>query len=496
MNFLDRAILSLFPGWGAARLRNRYIARSFTGADLDRLRNRASYQNLGPKTENRQSRERLLNVARDLDRNNSYAHGAFNSIVANVIGSGIRMEAQAKTRAGKPLETVNRQVEATWGEFVDACDIEGRRSFYEIQRLVERELWVAGEILIARVVPRDKRPIPLALEVIESERLAPIDREVGNNRVIQGVEYAPSGAIVAYHVYENHPSDSLTPQEPKAIPASRVLHLFHMTRPGQSRGHSQVACVARNFEAIGQYMDHELTRARVASSFALMIKRGGMSMAPKFPSSGDASATYDDNDLPTDANSNPLGYLEGGMIFTGGPNDSIEGTGPAIHAHAFAEFISTNLRAIATGMNISYELLARDFTQTNFSSARQSYLEDGRHWRPRQEFLAGHLNNPVFQWFTDACIMAGRAPFVGSWRKIRADWVTPPREYVNPVDEVNADILALRENLTNYPKICARHGTDARDNIRINAEIRQIATDAGLPETAALDPAQQEAMMK
>lgn len=483
MNVLDRMIAYLFPGWGARRAESRFVTRQFTGADLDRLRVRASYQNLGPVTENQASRARLLNVARELDRNNSFAHGAFNSLVDNIVGKGILLESRVGFKNGRLREPINRQIEAEWSTWSRACDLRRQLSYSEIQRIVDRELWVAGEVLVVRSDPGDRRRVPLAIDVVESERLADIDRDLENgNEVIQGVEFSPGGPIVAYYLYDRHPSDLKAVAEPTRVPASRVLHLFRAMRPNQIRGLSRVASVARNFEALAQYMDHELTRARVGASFAVMIKRGHLGLAPKWPSAGQSAATTDDNQ-------NPIGHLEGGMIFSGGPNDSIEGTGPAIQTSAFEEFITVNLRAIAVGLNMSYELLARDYTKTNFSSARQSDLQDRRHWMPQQQFLTDRLNDPVFQWFVDASIVAGVAPF-GMFSGLAPfdeteefldhAWITPPREYVDPTKEQDADERAVASGFTNVQKIAAKHGTDVHENIRLNAQIAAEAKEAGV----------------
>ena len=489
MNWFEKSILILFPSWAAKRAEARYLARQFTGADLDRLRIRNAYSNVGPITENRQSRTTLLNVARNLDRNNSFAHGAFNAIANNIVGKGIKLESRVQTTNGKLLEGINRDIENVWREWARGADITGKMDFYEIQHLVERELWVAGEILVANVSPLDKRKVPLALEIIESERLSAIDDENGKNRIVQGVEYTDQGKIVAYHIHKNNPADSIYGDKIERIPASRVLHLFRSIRPNQVRGLSRIAPVARNFEAIGQFMDHELTKARVASAFALMIKRGGLGYAPKFPNTGDSTIATDANGNVVDNNNNPLGHLEGGMIFYGGPNDSIEGTGPSVQASAFAEFIATNLRAIATGLNISYELLARDFTKTNFSSARQSSLEDKKHWEPLQQYLNNHLNDSVYNWFIDRAIIAGVNPFArNTSRQYLVEWILPPREYVDPLKEVDADIKAVQSGFTNLQKICSKHGTDAHDNLRLNSQLLKDAEEQGLNVTALLKP--------
>jgi lambda family phage portal protein len=481
VNLLEKAILMAFPGWAARRAASRYIARQFTGADLDRLRGRRSYTSQGPVTENTAARPTLLHVARDLDRNNSFAHGAFNSLIDNVVGRGISLEARVAFRTGRLREKVNREIEAAWTEWSKKADLHRIHSYAELQRLCDRELWVAGEVLIIRTESRGAG-IPLALEIADSERLAALDSDEKNgNEIVQGVEYTATGAIVAYHVYPRHPSDSRAVTQAERIPAERVIHLYRLTRPNQVRGISRVASVARNFEALGQYMDHEMTRARIAASFAMMIKRGGLGLAPKFPSPGASADT-------TDANDNTLAHLEGGMIFTGGPNDSIEGTGPATTTTAFEQFVTVNLRAIAVGLNMSYELLARDYTKTNFSSARQSDLQDRRHWSPRQQYLNDHLNDRIFQWFVDSAIVAGVQPFpqfygfTGRYGSTGIDhgWITPPREYVDPTKEQDADERAVASGFTNIAKIAAKHGTDVHENLRINSQIAEEADELGL----------------
>ena len=475
MSWLESMILHFFPGWAARRAMNAHVARQFTGADLGRLRTKKNYPSYGPKAENRQTRATLLAVARELDRNNSFAHGAFNSLVNNIVGRGFGLEARTQSRDGKLFEPANRLIEEEWKAWAAKADSRGRLTYGQIQQLVERELWVAGEVLVVRTVARDDgRTVPLGLEVVESERLAAIDGTgKGSNTIVQGVEFNSRGEVEAYHIYADFPGDSVATPELNRIEAVRVLHLFHQYRPGQARGHSRIASVARNFEALGQYLDHELTRARIAASFAMMIKRGGLSMAPKFPLPASGDPTTDDN-------GNVLGQIEGGMMFYGGPNDSIEGTGPSVQTTAFEQFITVNLRAIAIGLNMSYELLSRDFTKATFSSARQATQEDIRHWSPRQVFLNEHLNDPVFVWFVDSAILAGVQPFSSNERRIDWEWIMPGRDYIDPKVEAEADILLIQSGFTNAQKVAAKHGTDIHENLKLNARIKEAAEAQGL----------------
>lgn len=485
MNALDRAITAVFPGWGMRRLEARLLARSYDSLDQTRDRPTPKRQDPGPVQENRQNRQALLNDARDLDRNNAFAHGVFNSIVDNVVGPGIRLEARLATAGGKLRRKQNEEIEAGWSDWARGVDPTGTLSFWQLQRLVERELWLAGEVLVIQSPATDGRRVPLALEVVESERLAAEDSTFGfdglpnvreGNRVVQGVEFTTSGAIAAYHVYDAHPQDGLAEAKIQRISANRVLHLFHTRRPGEVRGASRTAPCAKSFMALNQYLDFELTKARVSSAFAVMVKRGRGRAGFALPSTGDAADAKD-------TALNTMGYVSPGMIVPGGPNDGIESVGPSITSTAFDPFVTLIARQIAAGLNVSYEIMTRDFSKHNFSSIRQSFLEDRRHWEPRQNYLIERFCWPIWGWFSSAANLAGVPPFTTLTEKTsrQIEWIPPGWDWVDPLKEKQADALGAKTGFQNVKKIAARHGEDLIENIRALAEAKRVFEEEELP---------------
>jgi hypothetical protein len=135
MNIIDRAIAGLFPVWGAKRALARYALRSYDASNTaERLRARKPPLVTGPIEEGRLNREKLAAIARDLDRNNSWAHGVFNSLANNIVGSGFKPQATIRKRRGNGLDQkTNDRIEDAWRRWADSADITGKRSIYDLQ---------------------------------------------------------------------------------------------------------------------------------------------------------------------------------------------------------------------------------------------------------------------------------------------------------------------------------------------------------------------------
>lgn len=466
MTLLDRVIAWLSPARGFERLAAREALRSFDALTIDRLRARPNPLSMGPRQETEAGREKLLQTARDLDRNNGWAHGVFQALTDNIVGDGIMPEVQIRGPRGGLKTELNDFVEREWAEWAKACDRDRQTSFYDLEALVERELWVAGEVLVQHTV-RDGR---LVLELIQSERLANKTEEktAGGGKILQGIEYDAQQRIVAYWIYPDDPADGGAANAPIRVKASEILHLYHPDRIGRIRGLTRIHPVANTFSALAQYLDYELTRARIVASWALLLKRQNRKMT--VPVVEGASTT--------DESGNPLLHVHGGMIFQGGPSDSLESAGPSIQTTAFEPFVVLMLRMVAVGLNVSYELLTRDFSRTNFSSSRSSALEDRRHWRPRQKFLMRRLCEPIHQQFLGVLRIQHATKFAAiDPRQIPVFWRAPGWDWVDPMKEVQAEELAVRNGFKAPQDVCAEHGRDFYAVVDQLAEAQKYAEE-------------------
>ena len=472
---LERAIAAISPTWAERRAVARFNlallngSRSTSGAGpgINDQAARAAAARVGTVDEDvKNFRARDLAAARSLMARNSWARGAVNSIVGNVVGRGMSAECDVRTRQGDPNTDINEAAEERFNAWAKTCDITGRRSLKALQRQLYAERWIAGEVFIRRHMRQDRMITgslpPLALEVVSGEMLS----DQTDEKVKQGVEINERGVPVAYHFLKS-PESSDTVR----VRAEDVIHFFRPHRPGAVRGLSPLAVVETSFEALRRYLNHELTRAGIASAFVALHKIGGAGIRGLQTSPSQDSTDAAGNSL--------LSILDGGgMLLTGGPQDSLESVAPAIQSTAFDPFVRLVLRSIATGLGISYELLARDFTQTNFSSARSSNLEDRRQWEPEQDDMADLVLSRIWDWYVDAAKVAQIRPLTqrDDWP---VNWMAQGWLWVDPMKEAQALELACKLGVDNVIAASRRQGRDFYDNVRKKAEAERYAEDQG-----------------
>lgn len=492
MNRLTRLMTYLAPGRMKAAadaqtaLAKAEGARSFDAADLlNRLRGRAATAVLGPKGETAASRPNVLTAARDLDNNVSWVHGVFNAIANNVIGEGIRPEPRVRKKRRSPGddtlaydERANDEIKEAWDRWAEnGVDLNRKTSFYELQWRVSREVDVAGETLVVMSADptADVGRIPLVLDHVSAERLDSKDGKTeGGTEIVQGVEYDAIGRIQAYWIWPEDPKDATSPNASSVrVPANRVLHIFDPHRPGAIRGMPRIHSVVNTFEALAQYLDFELTRARVASAFALMVKRGGIPANLLDMNAGEDT---------TDEAGNPVSIAEGGMLLTGGPNDGFESAAANIHSTAFPDFVKLMIRSAAVGLNVSYGFLARDYSDSNFSAARQQFLEDVRNWRPRQKLIVRGLCVPIANEFYRWAVISGVSPFFQRYRPDEFDlrWRTQGWEWIDPQKEIEADLMAIRGGQKSPQECAQERGRDYYEIVEQIAEAKKFAESAGV----------------
>ena len=502
---IDKMVGTLSPAWGAKRIHARRVfeqitQRTYDAAKQDRRTGSWHTSNQSADLSLLSNADLIRSRVRDLVRNNAYAAGILRTIVRNVVGNGIKPQAMVSIgstrRRDTPDDKFNKAAELLWNRWQKRADITGRMSFYEIQRLALREVHEAGEILIHFVRSEDRsRPLPLALELIEADRLAgdavfPRNRntETGNE-IRRGVEINAAGEPVAYWLYPVHPNDLNTlATRPVRMDASEFIHLFKSDRVGQTRGISTFAPIVRWLKDLHFYLENELQSSAVASCFSVAIKTvdGG--------AGGGLVDTNDDDSTDTDGNQ--FEYIQPGMVARLLPGEDIEVINPIRQNSSSEAWINLMIRSMAVGVGLSFERLSRDYSKTNFSSNRASDLEDRREFRPEQDWLITHLCEPVWNRFITSAVLEGadgfpgEGAFLGDFDKwTTSSWQPPGWEWVDPQKEAKASEIALGSNLTTLKDELGKRGKDLRETLEQKAREKTMMDELGLtPEPEADKP--------
>ena len=143
--------------------------------------------------------------SRDLNRNDAHASGITNTMTTNVVGTGIRPQSRIEREvlgiSDRKADKFQKQAERVWKQWLPIADAGRRMDFYEIQQLVDRQILENGEAIIIPVMLKD-RPFSLALQVIESDRLATPPEHSGNKSVRGGIRLGENGEPISYFIQD------------------------------------------------------------------------------------------------------------------------------------------------------------------------------------------------------------------------------------------------------------------------------------------------------
>jgi len=441
---------------------------------------------------------------RDLGRNEALTASAYQTYRDNIVGHVLRLSAQPAYRMlGRDKEWSDEwgnSVEAwfqTWSDSAE-CDAARTQTLLGLTHQALTGALMNGDALaVATWEPRPDSLWSTRLQMIEADRLDTPPLLASRSDIRKGVEIDRYGAPVAYHVRKTHPGDLGSGFDDfERIPAftpwgrRRVIHLYDKERSEQSRGKPIVAAVMKDLRMAGNYSQAELKAAVVNALVAAFIESDlpQDSVAALFSGGGE--------DLI-----NPLQYwneafsaanaprLEGGAVIPIPIGAKLASHNPGRPATAFGVFMGSVVRRIAAGMHLPYELLLKDFSKTNYSSARAALLEAWRFFLGRRRWLSDMWLQPIYELWMEEAIALGRVLAPGfysnkyAWLKSR--WVFAGRGWVDPVKEATAAKLRLETGLSTLEMECAEQGLDWEDVLEQQARERSRRQKLGLPEPGA-----------
>jgi len=417
------------------------------------------------------------NRSRDLVRKVSWITSAVDSIVANVVGDGIRPMSMA------PDPEWRKAALAVWGDWAQEADADGLSDFYGLEASATRAMVEAGEVFIRirRRLTTDGLAVPIQLQVLEAEHVPLWKNEAGGpgqNRIVSGIEFDGMGRRRGYWMYKDHPGESIMTggsiaQQPVFVPADQVIHLYRALRPGQVRGVPWVAPVMLRTRDLLEYEDAEIVRKKTAAMYAGFITQMNPDGDPLGVDGEDTDGT-------------PLASLEPGTMQVLDPGEDVTFSSPAEVGGSYDAFMQVQLRAIAAGVGVTYEQMTGDLRGVNFSSIRAGLNEYQRRTEPIQKgVVAFLLCRRVWETVVTEAIATGALSAPDGYLKnprpwLRAEWVAPGWRYVNPSQEIAAEKDAVRSGFTSRQKVARGHGADVEDIDRQNSEDQKRQDDLGL----------------
>lgn len=491
LNLPDRIIRYLSPMRAARRAAARHAlefqAYYYKGARSTRLTNNwATTQESIDTTFQGGELQTLRDRSRDLNRSDPIAAGITDTFCVNAISTGITPQsaivADMVPATPDQIARAQQQAEWVWDVWQKRAEVTGRMTFPEIEFLATRQILESGEFLaVRRSIQRPGIPYLLTLQIVEPDRL-----DTPNGASIQpnmryGIEQNTDGAPIAYHIRRSHPGDifrtSQNAYEYQRIPAfddagrPNVFHVFPILRPGQTRGVPFFAPVIERFKILADYLDAELVRARVSACFAAFVKTSNPY--------GSAVGRSDET-----ANSQRLESLEPGTIEYLGEEQEITFSNPTQPGTTFDQFVERILRMIGAALGLPIELVLKDFSKTNYSSARAALLQAYRMFGVWQQMIINHLCQPLWELLFEEAVLRGQieAPSFELFKPAytRATWIPPGWQWVDPQKEVEAHKTAVEMDFETLAEVCASRGGDWEANLEQKQRIKAKYESLGL----------------
>lgn len=428
----------------------------------------------------------LRSRARELARNNPVVRSYLGLRAANVVGpDGIRGQAQVFDEAGNFLKDECAALEAAFADWSQSASVCGRLTLTEFAQLVDNTIAIDGEALVQLVnLPTSHSKYGFGLRLVDADLLDhEYSRAAGRgangervNEVRLGVELDEFSRPVAYHVWSAHASDyNQATRERLRIPATEMLHLYEHNRPGQNRGVSLLNSVMVPLKMLEGYQEAELVSARISSA-----KVGWLRYT-------DAAAAELSHEVPN----SPLHYTaEAGSIQMLPPGLEFQSWDPGHPGNSYDPFVKSKLREVAAGLKVSYNSLTADLSGANYSSLRSGLLLERDQWRALQRRIIDKLYKPVFRAFVENAVLLAAAGEVEHWPAplaIDTDryancmrWIARGWDWVDPLKDINAQVVALNNGLASRSEILAERGGDFESVLtQLNREKQQLA-EAGL----------------
>jgi lambda family phage portal protein len=286
----------------------------------------------------------------------------------------------------------------------------------------------------------------------------------------------PGDQFMATQVADGYPLDASYYARVAAKVGHRpgAFHSFLPKEPEQVRGVSVLAPAMKFFKDLSDYLDYELVGAIVASSI------------PVFIETQNPAEQYNNIRVSTDPNGDEEEEktyhqeVEPGQFLYGNTGEKPHVLKNDRPGNTFESFVERVLRAVGASVGMPYEVIAKDFSKTNYSSARAALLEAHRVYQVYQKWLVDGFCQPVWEMVLEEAYLRGMIPSLAGmdvdtfYRQLpalaKARWIPPRRGHVDPLKEMNANLKGLENNVYTLSDIAAEHGTDWRSLLEQRAK--------------------------
>jgi capsid protein len=407
---------------------------------------------------------KCMEYARDAMRNDVICSSMIERADTNTIQDGFLLDFQTSD------ESLNRTLSKLWNGWAydaDQCDVARENTFSDMESLAFTSSLVDGDIC---GVGTDDG----VLQWYEAHRLRTPNGNLPN--VIHGVELLP-GRIRKSFWFTKEDLSPLTTN--RGIPGAkgfnqiqarddegtrRVFQVYSKTvkRFSQTRG---VSAFAPMFSLFGMHDDTQfnaILKQQIANALLIFKER-----TKDFNTSGGDSPMGPTNTQDTDDGGTEM--LEGigpGTVVKGKVGEKISTFASSVPGTDFFPHVRMILTLLGVNLGLPLVLVLMDAKETNFSGWRGAFDQAKMGFRRNQQKMIRRLHDPVLYW--KVAQWAAESPALqkkldAAYRRdgeLKHIWHTPTWPYINPSDDIAADMNSVANYQDSPSGVMAKNGRD------------------------------------
>ena len=421
------------------------------------------------------AREKIIARSIKAADNNPVAKTIIDTIVSDVVGTGIKPVPRIKTKSGTLVKGLNDQLAEGWKRYNDQWDSTGYGTFYECQQLLLRETIMSGAVLTNKVKSGDNY-LGVGTQIVPALRLD-TSKDLGNptlsdnplvKQTAYGINLDEYGKPVSYYFKGvDNP-----------VPAKFVNHIFKRMKAEEYTGTPWLSVALRWLWATEQLVQDKLIASRIQAMIGILVP----------------TSTYNDlvnNDLNSDSQID----LSAGKIWRYDPTRNAK---PEIMQadDSIKEMLiplkRMILHTVTASQGYSYQTITRDVSEINQAAGRINTNRDEETSRSIQRWFAKKACQYEWDWFVYSMFVSGKIAgynatdyFKDPWKYNQCQWQTPGREFIDPARESQAIERLVNNKLMSRQRWYSEHyGEDWRDVVDQIAEEEDYMRSIGVVSEA------------
>lgn len=400
------------------------------------------------------ARSEVLSITRYLVNNNSVMERILTLCESYAVNSGILAQAATSDSAfnDKSTNYFDRWASSPF------CSVTNEVNLYDIQKLIVRELLIAGEIFL--VLTKAETGYPQLIPVV-SEQVKSTGKK--SDKSIEGIFYNEQGKATAYQIF-------FEDKKATVVDAANVIHLKRFKNVNQKRGISAFSASLNSIRDVKDLQSLEKKSIKVHSALAATVSKrsgemgdglfGGQRRTAKTPTPTNTVASR--NTL--------LEKVFGGAIAYLGEGEKVDLVQSSRSTEGFLKFIELLLRDVCLNIGLSYELVVNPTALS--SAATRFIIQDADFlFKSLQNVVIDGCLNRLYSWVIASAVKDGKLPVCKDPDWFSVSWVKPQSATIDAGRKDSAELAFVEKGLVSYDNFFSSRGKNWKE------ELRQVAIE-------------------